>query len=714
MFETDETVTPIVGDIFRAFGSLLDRGVYALLEAVYRLFFKISTFELITGATVARFFGRIQLIFGIFIMFQLAMTILKGIVSPDTFTNEKTGAGSLIIKVITALLILTMLVPINFPNAKNEYEKQISNNGILFGTLYSLQNRVLANNLIGKVIFGTSEGNATLSNPDSAARVFTSTIMKGFYRINLKPENSRTHQDGKEDYMITSNRMCPNYDYSRYLKADVDPSYIASSVNEKCSLLGDKYAYAYTFFISFVVGIVFIVLFVSFTFDVVVRAAKLALLRLIAPIPVISYMDPSGSKDSAFNSWVKTLTSTYIDLFTRLATIYFVLYIIEEVGNSGLFSTDSSIGIIGRIVVYIGLFIFAKQAPKFIKEVLGLKGDTGSLFGGLSAALGIGAIGVGALSGGVSGFAANYDPKKNQGVGGTIKNVGKGLLAGMAGGVGGTINAGRAALTGKEIDRNAVMKQVHAYNDKTYSNAADKSTAVGRLKAGAQSFLGFRTDLQKMDDQIKSYSAASEALGRITKAFDANGDYKFVYEGADIKDSSGKVILAHGAKTTLKDMNDLCNFYAHDPTANRALDAAKKSAQTKRFSEIRKMKREDIVAEIKAKRMSTNDLAVYDAGYTIYKTAATYIDEEEFARFRGPDGKVLSYNSDYKIEVRDDAGNIVYNPDGTPKMQEALNFGYAFKHDAGQAGKSVDRIKNSEEYAQATANAKRAAESQKK
>ena len=41
-------------------------------------------------------------------------------------------------------------------------------------------------------------------------------------------------------------------------------------------------------------------------------------------------MDPKGSKDSAFNSWVKTLTSTYLDLFIRLAAVYFAIFLIQD------------------------------------------------------------------------------------------------------------------------------------------------------------------------------------------------------------------------------------------------------------------------------------------------------------------------------------------------------------------------------------------------
>lgn len=45
------------------------------------------------------------------------------------------------------------------------------------------------------------------------------------------------------------------------------------------------------------------------------------------------------------------------------------------------------------IVIWIGLFFFAKQAPKFLKDMLGIKGDGKSFFGTAAAAMGLGALG---------------------------------------------------------------------------------------------------------------------------------------------------------------------------------------------------------------------------------------------------------------------------------------------------------------------------------
>ena len=155
----------VISDAFRLLFSALDRVFYSLLGLVYELFFNVASADILSNETVMTFFGRVQLILGVFMLFQLAMTILKGIVNPDSFTDAKSGAGNLVTRIITSLVLLTLLVPINIPNPGNEYEAQVNNNGVLFGTLYSLQHRLLANNTLGKLIFGNNSTDS--KNPTS-------------------------------------------------------------------------------------------------------------------------------------------------------------------------------------------------------------------------------------------------------------------------------------------------------------------------------------------------------------------------------------------------------------------------------------------------------------------------------------------------------------------------------------------------------------------
>jgi len=717
-------------DAIRSIFAYLDWAAFGLLDIVYQLFFNVASANFFDNATVMKFYGRVQLILGVFMMFQLALIILRGIVNPDDFTDKKSGANNLIMRVVTALVLLTVLVPINVPKSAddmNEYEKQINNNGLLFGTLYSLQYRLLKNNTLGVLVLGSGNENTyDMTNNSEGIKAdanrFTMTILRTFYRINLLPEDQRQPStDGKDDSLNSANWMCPNMGdaFDIYTSDTSTPGKIIPLVRESCSdslffggalsyLAGkEKYMFTTMPLISTIVAIVFAVVFISFSIDVAVRAIKLAVLRLIAPIPIISYMDPKGSKDSAFNSWVKALTSTYLDLFVRLAIIYFVLFIVQGMITKNTINVGGGFFLrqLSTICIWIGLFVFAKQAPKFIRQVLGIKDEGRSIFSGLGQMMAVGAIGAGIAGGAVSRMAASH--KAGDGI---FKNVGRGIVGAMGGGY----NAGKSFLTSKDFDSKDIMNQSRAYNAKNYSNAADDSTFKGRFMAGLRSNFGLKDEYQQMEEKIKYYGAAGDAMGRINKSFDGNGKYKFTYDNTmankvkramadkgldptkyisgtgDITDKDGNVIIKSGTRYTLKDMNDALNRIqaTGDASLIMAVDEAKKSAQGDRLTKLRSMSREDIERNVRDESMdewTSNDLNAYDAAQTIYQVAGKYSGEPEFAPFRGKDF--------------DDP---------------SLSWGGAFKFSASKAKDSADALKNSPKYSQAKANAARAEQNNKK
>ena len=487
IFATDNDKPGLIHNAFRKFFALLDRAVYGLLGIAYQLFFNIASADIFSTGSITKFYQRIQLIIGVFVMFQLAMTIIKGIVDPDSFTDSKSGAGNVVFRICTALAMLALIVPINISSASNEYEKQINNNGLLFGTLYSLQHRVLKNNTIGKLVMGVKDdSNNYVSGSDDEAldttsRIFVSSVLRGFYRINLKSGTLKT-QEGREADQINDNRVCTDIDdevLKNYTKLDATPGDIVTTVNETCRANGKKrYAFTYMPLVSLVVGIIFVVLMLGFCIDIAVRAVKLAVLRLIAPIPIISYMDPKGGKDGAFNSWVKLLASTYLDLFIRVAAVYFVIFVIQEMIVSGVTMLKGGVlGVFTSIFIYIGLFYFAKEAPKFIKDALGIKGDGGSgLFSGFGNIMGLGAAGIGVVGSAATNWRAakaeNEALHKNQG----LLNFGRNAASAIAGGIaGGAVGIGAAA--GKDGGVKKVLDAQSARN----ARRASHSTLPGRI-----------------------------------------------------------------------------------------------------------------------------------------------------------------------------------------------------------------------------------------
>ena len=256
MVQTDASNT--LNDAIRTIFSVFDRLAYLLLGLMYQIFFNVASADLFNNATILEFYKRIQLIIGVFMIFQLAIIILKGIMNPDQVMDAKSGAGAFIKRVIIALALLTILTPINIPDPQNEYEKQLNNNGLLFGTLYSLQYRILNNNTLGRLILGTDDGGMVTTNEDGtnseqvqssnqkikeAADVFTATLLKGFVRINLHPDWEEVYEDnGKAPETQNACRMCqdiPENTLNAYTKLDASTDEILSVLNADCTPEGD-------------------------------------------------------------------------------------------------------------------------------------------------------------------------------------------------------------------------------------------------------------------------------------------------------------------------------------------------------------------------------------------------------------------------------------------------------------------------------------------
>lgn len=562
-----------------------DVGIYALLRFMYELFFNIATFNVVDREMIFNIISRVQLIVGVYMMFQLILIIIRGIINPDSFTDSKTGAGNLIMRIIVSLSLLALIVPINIPSPKNEYEKQINNSGILFGTLYSLQYRILTNNTLGRIILGQEGTNYTSSNPDGQYLVtfgnrFVSVIAKSFYSI---------YRDESGD------SVCDDKWVDEYNKEDIWPEEVIVLGLKHCK---GKYFLNMTMLISSVAGIVLVVIMFMMCFEVAKRVFQLAALQLLAPIPIISYMDPKGSKDGAFSSWVKLLSKTYLDLFTRLTVIYFTLAVIEGFINK-FFSNmvESNLNTwqgdalaayeLNRwtfIILCIALFIFAKDAPKFFKQMLGIKSE-GKFFDAFGQALGVGAVGAGAVSGGVSGAVSRYknaDSSMTRG-----QKIAEAIKGGATGAVGRLFNAAGEYKKGNSPA--SILQNNKAAAARNWEDAENKSKFSDATRSRVASGLGLKDNYQNMKDHVDALKGAHSAFERLDGILSKDGKKDSDYSSIQ---AEGKSITGLGMTTGDHSIKDLVDHYkmmqaSGATTADqRAMDSIIKEAKRRRSLEI--------------------------------------------------------------------------------------------------------------------------------
>lgn len=530
----------------------IDKALYSVIAFLYQIFFNVANASIISGETVKAFFSRVQLILGIIVLFKLAITLIGGIVDPDKITNGKSGASKIVTRVVTALIMLVLIVPLNIPEDAIEagsYESQLNNNGILFGTLYEFQNRILLNNTLAKLILGTNKSTTDFSSSDDvkeAGNNLALVILKSFVTINMAEG-----QENNED-VSASNRMC-----KEDADGDIQVYQSATNVNQVLNLASahceaNYYEFSYLILFSSVAAAFVIIIVLGFTLDVAVRAFKLAFLRLISPIPIISYIDEKT--ENTFNTWSKTVMSTYIDLFIRLAILYFIIFIIEEFGRSGI-TMDTSGGMVGAlswVIIIIGLFYFGKEAPKFITESLGIKsGGTGifSGFGKLVGAVGgTAAVAKGVVSSGIVAGRANKLSNEARGNdNSTVSNVGAGIL----GGISGMATGVKAMATAKDQKKStAVNNAVLSRNQAKLEAAKNGASRGGQRRDRWLQLTGRPTRAEANEAMIANNKAFADTYDRIAAKADVIGTS---YNNVSYVDSNGNARVITGSAKELKE-----------------------------------------------------------------------------------------------------------------------------------------------------------------
>lgn len=520
-------------DPIKWFLALFDRIVYGLMAILYDIFFNIADTTIFSSETIKNFYSRVQLIIGVVMIFKLSISVMQAVMDPDRLTNKDTGMGKIITRIVTMLAMFTAIIPLNIPYAEEgSYNAYLNENGLLFGTLYSLQSRIIKGNVIGKLVLGNNSASTSIKgnlSEDEASQgdKLATFILKTFVRLNLKKSAVDEGAFDSKGNLISDNLMCDGgYDdeLEIYVNSDSTPGDILDGVTEWCKPPEnihdeDRYSYVYTPIISTICGIIIDIVLIGYCVDIAIRALKLAVLRLLAPIPIISYVDPKSSKDGSFATWTKSLTSTYIDVFLRLAIIFFVLFLIQDIIKNGLDIPigNGAVGAFSTIFIIIGLFYFAKMAPKFIKDALGMKGSMTNV--GLSGMLaGAGALRTGGNLG--DAFRAGRDAADANVM---AYNQGK-----QAPGIGDSYNVG-ADMMAREITGNDKMTA------RQMRRGESKLRSLGLNNAYAESEKGKMYDLQdeasKRKNDYENFvngkmtALEEEGLARQFGHQDANGNY---------------------------------------------------------------------------------------------------------------------------------------------------------------------------------------------
>lgn len=450
-------------DIFRALFAFLDFIVYFVIELLFRAVFNLSNFELY--GMYEEIMDRVYVILGIFMLFKVTISLITYLVNPDKINDKEQGVGKLTSRVITVLIML-----IGLPT--------------FFSLMTEAQNKLLP--VVPRVIIGTAN---KLSSEDVSgiSSNMALTMIQGF--AHVKDGCSNTPVENLSGFLAHINDSCESSEGS-------------TQGNSKA------YAYDYLPIISTITGVIMIYVVFSLCLSVTIRAFKLIILRSIAPIPVLSYIDPKSSKDGPFAAWTKTFFSTWAELFINLGIIYFIVYIIDymlsgdaykQFFTKGMLAID---GVFFLAFIIIGLLMFAKQAPKFTLDALGIKSK-----GNFARMLGMGATAIGMGGNVASQFAARQAKNPGHGLGHGLANFGASLFGGAMNG----INAGSALLGSDKASVLAGVNELRNRQEKALDRIDVNSGLGGGITSLGRSIITGETGIHKKENEWKQRENAIKA-----------------------------------------------------------------------------------------------------------------------------------------------------------------------------------------------------------
>lgn len=460
---------------------LLNEGIYSLVGTMCQLFMNLSEVQLFNNETIETFLGRIYVVLGILMLFKLAFSLLNSIVNPDALLDKEKGMQKVIPRTVLALAML-IFSPMVFEKAM-EWQGDIA----------------LA---VPRLIIGTRTTREELAESDQG-EILASTALRAFIQKN-------------EECADSDEKIESLYDESKTVHLSLDLAEM------RCEATNKQFMFQFNGFVSMVVGIFLVVFLATYCIDIAIRTIKLGILRLLAPIPIITYVDPKSEKQGAFHNWIKECGSTYLELFIKLAILYFALYILSSIAasDSGAFiyptGTSKAMQHWIKLFLILGTFFFMGKAAEFICNILGVKKPekTGGLFkglAGLGAAIGIGA---GGLSGAITNYRGTLVSQEARGV---PKNRLAALGSGALGAVTGLAVSGNAVATAQKGKMGAALAAMYKRNAAYSQAAGGGATLFGKAGAYAQRAITGQTRADTIENQIKGYDTYNKALDQVAK-----------------------------------------------------------------------------------------------------------------------------------------------------------------------------------------------------
>lgn len=402
LFGLDIDINLVIPAILRLIGAGVCNLIYWLISKFFQLFMIVSQLNILSSTDIEPIYQRVTLILTIVMTFYITLEFIKYVVQPDAMTDKEKGVGNIITRIIIAIVLIAFVPKI-------------------FTIAYDVQNKLISNQVFSKVFLGETNTNFETFGSD-----FSANMLGVFYAVDEDVCGGSNDSECAEAEDIVESNLFQLREGGEVTLLPGINSTKEITVNGETQ---EVFLIRFDGLMAILIGGIILFIVVLYTIDVGVRFAQLLFLQVIAPIAIIGYISPK--KDGMFQKWLKQCTTTYLDLFIRLAIIYFVLLIVniltEAFKNENLFEGMSGVGVgyetLTYLVLVIGLLVFAKKAPKMLGEILpggggsasiGFGAAPGERWGSAKKLFNAGRRSVGGAAGGLYGLSKSIQNNKGK------------------------------------------------------------------------------------------------------------------------------------------------------------------------------------------------------------------------------------------------------------------------------------------------------------
>ncbi len=455
---------------FRDLFMFIDGIAYSLLDNAYNIVIELSTGEIMGQEAIKSITNNLYILIGVIAFFRLALVLVNSIIDPEKLNEKGKGLSNIFFRVV-GMIILLIVTPFLF-SLSYEIQGAIvgadTGKNIIFSTLLgdnasitdkdnnggkALQNIALSSLITvdSRYLQGTKDNGGKLKvcklKKDKDKKLTTEFEESdcGFLPLTCVPTgNNECELRGgyiyDTDICKSSNcREAVTLYNTMYVAEDMSPSALANYAGVSRNLdeynNEEVYVYNYMLIVTTFVGGFMTYIILSFAIDIAVRMFELVVLQILSPLFIATFVDPKSSQSGPFKNWLSAIGKSYASLYIKLAIIALMILLISFVNQAEIFQNMGEISGWAKIIAVIGLLIFAKKAPKWIMDMIGIKGEDG--LGGLSIGKKLGGM---ALAGGLINKANDGIKKGLKKQGGKILdhnkkrlgNIGNKMLGGYA------------------------------------------------------------------------------------------------------------------------------------------------------------------------------------------------------------------------------------------------------------------------------------------